>query len=373
MTRNKPRIELYVQEPPAGSADATPSALDAKFSTLKGWGIDQVVVETLASGQSAAKAGLGVVLANWWSTDKTTDFIAAVVKSAATISTLCEIKMADEPIYWQLSQFKSARTGAATTWLYTPAAFAAARSTVYSNWPGPNPIPPLSLSFYGPEESWDILESEFYSQSLPTIDLLRVNNYPYCDPNHYRQIWMWNENARRYMSLANVDIPICTTLQAWANPDSHSEKRMMPTPQELRVMAYQVLLSGAAVVSFYQFEPANWALFPDYQNQFQAMVQDLVQFINALQVGNATSILGYDSVVRTWLTDSNGNRSMYYVNTGHAPNYNNNLAGLEIATANIPQTWPWQTSTVAQPLSTGAAPTRPKPWSLPPGSKPRSI
>jgi hypothetical protein len=255
----KPTVELYFKK----YDNDTPDAIANRLKMAQQWGVDQVVVQTIDVAQAADSLGLKVALANWWSVETPDSQIVAAAQAAASIKNITDVKMDDEPVYWQgLAEQNAAVTGQPFVPQYTPQRFQQLRDLFTKNWPSSRTHPSLSISFYGPEDNWTQGQQQYFVDCLATVDLLRLNMYPYDDPNELRQIWDWLQNAQGYLQQARVKIPIITTLQAWSCRQNRNGQFLMPSAAELRVMGYQALLAGCQAVSFYRLEPDTWANVP---------------------------------------------------------------------------------------------------------------
>src|SRR6185436_14785107 len=146
-----PTVELYFKK----YDQDTPATINQRLKTLQDWGVGQVVVQTMDVAQAARSLGFNVALANWWGVDTPDSQIIAQARLAAEIKDVTDLKMDDEPIYWQgLAEQDAAVTGKPFVPQYTPQRFQQVRDLITKSWPANQPRPSLSIAFYGPEDTW---------------------------------------------------------------------------------------------------------------------------------------------------------------------------------------------------------------------------
>jgi hypothetical protein len=327
-----PTVEMYFKKYDAD----TPDAISQRLQLLKQWGVGQVVVETMDVAQTADSLALKVVLANWWGVSTPDSEVAGAAQAAASIKNLTDVKMDDEPIYWEsVAEANAAAAGQPFVPQYTPARFQQVRDLFIKNWPaGGPPRPSLSISFYGPEDEWTPDQQKYFVGCLPAVDMLRLNMYPYDDPNELRQIWDWIWSGRRYQQQAGVNVPIITTLQAWSFRKDQNGQFMMPSAAELRVMGYQALLAGCQAVSFYQFEPDTWANVPNlvlpspikttpkvlcsFTDSMAALIAELASVAAALAGATVDACMSPEGLLRAHIVNATEDW-IVNVNTSHMP------------------------------------------------------
>jgi hypothetical protein len=244
---------------------------------LKKWGFTQVILDPdpkFALTRAADRMGLRVVMANWWKSGWSWNDVQTTLATARTLKNLVSINMMDEPC----------RDPAGAC---PPSVYQALRRRIRRAWPGA----PLSLTIYGPDPNWKVGHSGTFLDYLATIDVLRIDPYPPAAGKPLGTVYHWVEQARLLMREARRVRPLTVILQAWSDPKSNVA---LPSVQTIRAMAYVAMLSGVRTLSFFKYDPTDWAAIPYFLDDFRDMMAELVALAKDLEGARTVALLGGD-------------------------------------------------------------------------------
>ena len=119
------------------------------------------------------------------------------------------------------------------------------------------------------------------------------------------------QRSRRLMEIAQNKLPLVVILQAWILPPEN----MLPEIEELRVMAWQAMLSGAETLSFFEYNQEIWKKTPGFHNKFRNLMAELTAFSSRHRDDDVVSVMDEDGVLTSTLTSVSGRRYRIEVNT----------------------------------------------------------
>jgi hypothetical protein len=249
--------------------------------------------------EEATAIGLDVVMANWWSLATKPEQIESSIELAKKVdpARLVAVSMMDEPeryardtpfsFYWQLYQNL--------------------RPHFDKELPGVQ----LEISHWGPLLSWT---EEFYKAFVPlyqATDRIRLMPYPDLAEAPLNEVYYQMLRSRRIMELAGRDLPQVVILQTWVIPDEPK----LPTIDELRVMAYTAILTGAHTVSFFNYDPEAWAKAEGFTEGFAELMKELTQFSSRYGAAEFESQMDAAGVLHSTIHLPDGTSTTVAVNT----------------------------------------------------------
>lgn len=274
-----------------------PHSLEA-LQKVKRMGFDQVILDRAPLHTLATRVGLDVVIANWW-TPKTEE---SVIRDSLALSErvapgrLRGISVMDEPerntpdtpFEFYIDLYKHLKPE--TKKLQNTR---------------------LEISYWGPLSRWDQRSYHEFAKLYNAADVIRLMPYPDLGEEPLREVYLMMRRSDRAMAMAGVDIPKLVILQTWIL----EPKNKLPTVDELRVMAYQVMLGGAETLSFFEYKPKVWDQTPGFEAEFTELMQELVGLRKRLQGATITSTLHKSGILVSKLKWSNGQNATVRVNT----------------------------------------------------------
>jgi hypothetical protein len=153
----------------------------------------------------------------------------------------------------------------------------------------------IEISHWGPLLSWT---EEVYHAFVPlyqSADRIRVMPYPDLNEGPLAEVYYQMLRSRRLMQLAGCEMPQVVILQTWVIPDAPK----LPTIDELRVMAYTAILSGAETLSFFNYDPGIWNETPGFTDGFAGLMAELTTFASRYADGEAETRLNADGVLQS--------------------------------------------------------------------------
>jgi hypothetical protein len=198
----------------------------------------------------------------------------------------------------------------------------------------------LEMSHWGPLASWT---EEEYNRFIPlyqSTDSMRIMPYPDLREGPLSEVFYQIMRSRHIMRLSGREVPQLVILQTWVLP----ENPKLPTIPELRVMAYQAILSGAETVSFFSYEPDVWAKTPGFTEGFRELMSELTSWTRLYRGQRVETILDRRGILTSYIGSEGSARVRLRINTNRESAAD--LEGLTIQTAlNV-------TSTQSQPDDT---------------------
>lgn len=223
-TRIPRRFEIY--NPHSGS----------ELQAVKQMGFTQVILDRTDLHADATEIGLRVVLANWWIDKTQRDVIERGIKMAreVRVGQLAGFSVMDEP----------GRNAPETSFGFYVDLYKELRNEFDNKPSSLLQGVPIEISHAGPFASWDQRYYDYFSYLYEAADVIRIMPYPDLPEGPLSDVFFMMRRTEKLMQLAGRRPPLVVILQAWVLP----EQKKMPEISELRVMAYQALLGGAAVV-----------------------------------------------------------------------------------------------------------------------------
>jgi len=266
---------------------------------LKAMGFTQVILDWPNLHTDATKLGLDVVLANWWidTTDEVDiDYGFATARNVAP-DRLSGLSVMDEP----------ERNAPDTPLEFYEELYPKLRPRLDEISPRAN----LEISHWGPTWNWS---EEIYEAFVPlyrSADVMRIMPYPDLHEGPLSDVYFMMARSRRLMALADRDLPLLVILQTWTlTPEAD-----LPTIDELRVMAYQAMLSGAETVSFFDYNQEIWEKTPGFRDEFSDLMYELTSLSDRLADAQLVTTMTDEGILQTTATDPGGWTQTIRVNT----------------------------------------------------------
>ena len=273
-------------------------AKQADFDFLKSLGFNQLISNNDPTAIAAAANGFSIVLSNWWNTNTTWVDVEKALRFAGKFNDLISINMMDEPTMYGLS-------------LHPPDLYLELRRKIRDS----DNDQPLSLTMYGPQPEWPACWGRIFLDYLEAVDILRIATYPVVGGRPLRVVADWINLARSMMmNVFGREIPLTVVLQAWDLTDGG-----LPTMEELRVMAYMALFSGADVLSFFDYNPEAWSKTPGFTAGFTRLMAELVDLSREFAGAAVHPIIGGDDLFQVEI-DQDGDYTCMSVNTLYREN-----------------------------------------------------
>ena len=126
------------------------------------------------------------------------------------------------------------------------------------------------------------------------------------------------------MTMANRKLDLIVILQTWIAPPSNQ----LPTINELRVMAFQAVLSGATTVSFYDYNAEIWNDFNGFHDGFASLLNELTSLEKRYHNADISTTMSPGGILTSHIAIQGTLAATIVVNTNrHAVD---NLEALEI-------------------------------------------
>lgn len=266
---------------------------------LKSMGFTQVILDWPNLHDAATKAGLNVVLANWWIDKTRPEDIEKGIERAREVdpTSLIGFSVMDEP----------GRNSPDTPFGYYIDLYEELKPKFQREFPGTR----LEISHWGPMASWDETYYEYFSFLYEAADVMRIMPYPDLYEAPLDDVFFMVHRSRKLMKIAQRELPLVVILQTWILPPENK----LPEIDELRVMAYQAMLSGAETVSFFDYNTDVWKQTPGFEVGFRDLMAELTTFSRKHRDDIATSSIRDDGIVTATLISSAGTRTQVDVNT----------------------------------------------------------
>jgi len=266
---------------------------------LKSIGFTQVILDWPNLHAAATKAGLNVVLANWWIDQTEQEDIEAGIQRAREVDpdALIGFSVMDEP----------GRNSPDTPFGYYVDLYEKLKPRFQTEFPKTR----LEISHWGPMASWDEAHYDNFSLLYQAADVMRIMPYPDLHEAPLDDVFFMVHRSRKLMTIAERELSLVVILQAWILPPENK----LPAIDELRVMAYQAMLSGAQVVSFFDYNTAVWEKTVGFERGFRGLMAELTAFSRQHRDDIVTSSIGDDGILTATLASPSGVRTRVEVNT----------------------------------------------------------
>ncbi len=317
------------------------------LQAVKAMGFDQVILDYPNLHATATELGLDVVLANWWHQDTTGESIDAGLALASKVQPgrLRGISVQDEP----------ERNSPDTPFKYYVDLYQQLKPRMTDELRDVR----LEISYWGPLRSWDQRYYEYFSYLYESADVMRLMPYPDLHEDPLGEVTLMMHRSRRAMQLAAVEIPEIVILQTWVL----SPENKLPTVPELRVMAYQAMLNGAEILSFFEYDPELWSQTPGFSDGFSELMRELRGLSRRWSEAELTTILHANGILESQAAWPSGGIATIKINTNREPT--DGLQALEIRDSSLApqplanQVLAAETSLAASSPSTTVAPCVP--------------
>jgi|GEM_PF-1608493 len=279
---------------------------------LKAMGFDQVMLDRPNLHSAATKSGLKFVLAHWWNHDTKPEDIAAAVDRARPTdrALLAGFSIMDEP----------ERNSPDTPFGYYIDVYEQLKPEFTRDLPKTR----LEISHWGPLASWTDQHYEYFSFLYEAADVMRIMPYPDLHEGPLDEVFFMTRRTERLMELAGRELPLVVILQTWILPPENK----LPDINELRVMTYQAMLSGAETVSFFDHNPEVWQQTPGFTEGFRQLMKEAVGFRDRYRSWSVQSVMSPDGILTATLTSTRKHSATVQINTRREPA--GGLAALEV-------------------------------------------
>jgi hypothetical protein len=270
-----------------------------QLQAIRDMGFRQVILDWPYLHREATQLGLDVVIANWWTIDTEVSEIEKRMEFVREIDPerFAAISMMDEP----------ERNSPDTPFSYYQALYGDLKKAMQQDYPNV----PLEMSHWGPLASWSNAEYEKFIPLYQSTDLIRIMPYPDLREGPLSEVYYQMLRSRHVMKLAGREIPQLVILQTWELP----ENPKLPTIGELRVMAYQAILTGAETVSFFSYEPEAWSKTPGFIDGFRDLMSELTTWTRRYKGQIAETSMSPDGVLQSTIAASDHQHVTIRINT----------------------------------------------------------
>ena len=274
-----------------------------ELQAVKEMGFTQVILDWPSLYRDAAAMGLDVVTANWWTHETPAAEIDRGLEVAKQLerSRLAGVSMMDEP----------GRNSPETPADYYVDLYERLRSRLDGEIPGV----PLEISHWGPLASWSQLDYYLTAPLYKSADVMRIMPYPDLHEGPLNDVYFMMQRSRSLMASVDRDLPLLVILQAWTLPP----KSELPTIAELRVMAYQAMLSGATTLSFYHYRPEEWAQTPGFHDAFADLMNELTWLSRRFAGATVETTMTGSGILESVLTWPSSETIRIRINTNREP------------------------------------------------------
>lgn len=291
---------------------------DEDLRALKSLGFTQVILDRPNLHSAATREGLQVVLGNWWSQDTKAEEIERGIAQARKVDpeTLTGFSVMDEPD----------RNTPETPFSFYRDLY----EQLKPRFRGEFPEARIEISHWGPMASLNSAQFEYYSILYQAADVMRLMPYPDLHEAPLDDVYFIIQRSRKLMKMANRELPLVVILQTWVLPP----KNKLPEINELRVMAWQAMLSGAETISFFDFNQDIWAQTPGFTEGFRSLMKELTGLSQQYRDHVIETTMMANGILKSTLTSSTGDTTRFEINTQrHAVS---GLGPLEIKHIDVP-------------------------------------
>lgn len=272
---------------------------EAALRDLKSMGFTQVILDWPNLHDAAARAGLKVVLANWWTQDTKSEDIEKGIEQAREVNpeSLIGFCVMDEP----------ERNAPETPFGFYIDLYEKLKPTFSEEFPSTR----IEISHWGPMASWSDAHYDYFSFLYEAADVMRIMPYPDLYEAPLDDVYYMIQRSRKLMKTANRELPLVVILQTWILPP----KNQLPAIAELRVMALQAMLSGAETVSFFDFNTEVWNKTPGFSDQFRTLMKELTELSQRYRDHLVETTMTADGILKSKLTSSTGSTIRIEINS----------------------------------------------------------
>jgi hypothetical protein len=256
-----------------------------QLQAIKEMGFTQVILDWPQLHATATELGLDVVLANWWTLLSDDQSIQRGIDNAERVDRrrLVAVSMMDEP----------ERNSPDTPFTYYQVLYEELRTHFDRTLPDVK----LEISHWGPLRSWTAQRYQTFTTLYQSTDRIRLMPFPDLYEDPLSEVYYQIMRSRRLMQMAGRDLPQIVILQTWVLP----ENPKLPTIPELRVMAYQAMVTGADTISFFNYDPAVWQKTPGFTEQFASLMHELTSFSQQYREASVETRMSDDGVLTATL------------------------------------------------------------------------
>ncbi|MCA9047487.1 MAG: hypothetical protein KDA89_02085, partial [Planctomycetaceae bacterium] len=282
---------------------------------LKEMGFTQVMLDWPNLHQAAAEAGLQFVLAHWWNQKSSSEEISAAVERARQTDSqkLIGFSVMDEP----------ERNSPETPFGFYIDLYEKLLPEFRRDLPNTR----IEISHWGPLASWTEEHYEYFSFLYEAADVMRIMPYPDLREGPLDEVFFMIQRTQRLMELAGRKIPLVVILQTWVLPPENK----LPTVDELRVMTYLAMLSGAETVSYFDYNLEVWNQTSGFSAGFRDLMQEVTAFRRRHQDDDVVSTMSADGILTSTLSARTGRVMQLTINTNRIRA--GDLSPLEIRTS----------------------------------------
>ena len=269
------------------------------LADLKAMGFTQVILDRPNLHSAATSLGLDVVLANWWTQDTKPDEIQSGLERARAVAPdrLIGFSVMDEP----------GRNAPDTPFGFYVDLYNELKPAFEQEMPGTR----LEISHWGPMAGWDEDYYNYFSYLYEAADVMRIMPYPDLGEAPLDDVFFMIQRSQRMMQIARRKLPLVVILQTWLLPPNGR----LPEIDELRVMAMQVMLSGADTLSFFEYNREIWDRTPEFHNQFQSLMLELTSFSRRYRNYSVETTITEHGILNSTLRSPTGAITRMTVNT----------------------------------------------------------
>ncbi len=269
------------------------------LADLKAMGFTQVILDWPHLHKAASDVGLDVVLANWWTQDTKPEEIEEGLERAQKVASgsLIGFSVMDEP----------GRNAPDTPFGFYIGLYEQLKPKFAEELSGTR----LEISHWGPMASWDSRYYDYFSFLYEAADVMRIMPYPDLYEGPLDDVFFMIQRSRRMMRIADRELPLVVILQAWLLPPNGK----LPEIEELRVMAWQAMLSGTETVSFFEYNLDVWNETPEFHEQFRQLIAELTGLSRRYRCYSVETEMREDGVLNSMLMSPSGLMTQIEVNT----------------------------------------------------------
>ncbi len=269
------------------------------LADLKAMGFTQVILDWPHLHKAASDVGLNVVLANWWTQDTKRNEIEEGLERARKVApeSLIGFSIMDEP----------GRNAPDTPFGFYIDLYEQLKPKFAEELRGTR----LEISHWGPMASWDSRYYDYFSFLYEAADVMRIMPYPDLHEAPLDDVFFMIQRSRKMMKIAQRELPLVVILQAWLLPPDGR----LPEIEELRVMAWQAMLSGAETVSFFEYNLDVWNETPEFHEQFRQLVAELTALSLRYRTCSVETEMREDGILNSTLTSPSGLMTQIEINT----------------------------------------------------------
>ena len=283
-----------------------------QLRAVKQLGVTQVIVNRPYLHLAATNLGLDVVVAYFWDQDTAAEEFEEALQQATRVENgrLLGISLMDEP----------ERNAPDTPFAFYRSLYQRLRRELDITLPEVG----LEISHWGPLQDWPPLAYRMFIPLYQAVDTMRIMPYPDLFDAPLREVFDTIQRSRQIMTMANRKLDLIVILQTWIAPPSNQ----LPTINELRVMAYQAVLSGSTTVSFYDYNPEIWNDFNGFHDGFASLLNELTSLGKRYHNADISTTMSPDGILRSRIAIRGTLAATIVVNTNrHAVD---NLEALEV-------------------------------------------